>query len=64
MDVSLFDYMAAEDGEAADRVKTIIDACRRQRGDAVLLFHNNAIAGGRRRAFYEELVSDSADPIR
>lgn len=57
MDGTLFDYLALDPVAAAIRTRSIVDACRRHRGDAVLLFHNSSIAGARWRTFYEELVA-------
>jgi hypothetical protein len=58
MDATLFNYMALDPDDAAFRTRSIVDACRRHRGDAVLLFHNSALAGARWRAFYEDLVGE------
>lgn len=58
MDGTLFNYLALDSDDAAVRTRSIVDACRRQRGDAVLLFHNSSLAGARWRAFYGDLVED------
>jgi len=56
MDATLFEYLALDPDSAAIRTRDIVGACRRPGGDAVLLFHNSAVAGARWRAFYENLV--------
>jgi hypothetical protein len=58
MDVTLFTYMALGEDDAAFQARSIVDDCRRQRGDAVLLFHNSLLAEARRRAFYADLVGE------
>lgn len=62
MDTTLFDDPTIALDEAASRILAIADACRRQRGDAVLLVHNSSLAGGRRQAFYRDLVEALASP--
>ena len=60
MDATLFGYQRLDRDAAAMRVRAVVDACRRQRGDAVVLYHNDALAGERMRAHYRELVADLA----
>jgi len=62
MDVTLFTYMALDEEAAASHVRSIVDACRQQGGDAVLLFHNTLLAGARPRRFYEDLVGELVRP--
>jgi peptidoglycan/xylan/chitin deacetylase (PgdA/CDA1 family) len=56
MDATFSGYMNIELDAAATRTRAIVDACRRHRGDAVLLFHNSSLSGARQRAHYIELV--------
>lgn len=58
MDATLLDYMHLAPAEAASRTRSIIEICRRHDGDAVLLFHNDRLAGDRPRALYAELIED------
>jgi peptidoglycan/xylan/chitin deacetylase (PgdA/CDA1 family) len=60
MDATLLDDPAVTLDEAAARMVGIVDACRRQHGDAVVLFHNSSLAGRRRHAFYRDLVKELA----
>ena len=62
MDTSLFGYMGLDLDEAARRTRDIVDACRRHRGDAVVLYHNDTLAGGRQQARYRHLVEDLVRP--
>ena len=56
MDASLYGYMGLDDEEAARRTSIVVDVCRRHRGDAVVLYHNDTIASARRQAQYRELL--------
>ena len=56
MDTTLIEYLAASEAEAVARTRTIVAACRRHRGDAVLLFHNDALASRRSRSSYRSLI--------
>jgi hypothetical protein len=58
MDTTLFDDRGLGLDATALRTLGIVDACRRQNGDAVLLFHNSNLAGARLRAFYSDLVQE------
>jgi hypothetical protein len=60
MDATLFGYLALDRGAAAARARAIVGACRRHRGDAVVLYHNDALASERMRAHYRDLVADLA----
>lgn len=62
MDASLFGYMGLDFEEAARRTRGVIDACRHHRGDAVVLFHNDTLAGERQQARYRELLEEVAQP--
>jgi hypothetical protein len=58
MDGSLFGYMGLGYEEAERRTRSVVDACRRHRGDAVVLYHNDTVAGAGQRARYRDLVED------
>jgi hypothetical protein len=58
MDTTLREYMRLAPAESAQRTRSVVDTCRRHEGDAVLLFHNDGLAGDRSRALYMELVED------
>ena len=58
MDGSLTSYMHLEAGDASRRVRSLARTCRRHGGDAVLLYHNDAVAGARERHRYSELLED------
>ena len=58
MDTTLLDYMHVAPTELAGHTRSIVDICRRHEGDAVLLFHNDRLAGDRPRALYAELIED------
>ena len=60
MDGTLLEYMGLGLDEAAGRLRRIADACRREGGDAVLLYHNDTVARASVRAHYRELVEDLA----
>lgn len=60
MDTSLVEYVGLSPDDAAARVRTIVNACRRRQGDAVLLFHNNLLLGTRLQGQYRELIDDLA----
>ena len=62
MDGTLFGYMALGFDEAASRTRAVVEACRRQRSDAVVLFHNDTLGGARQRAYYRGLVAELARP--
>jgi peptidoglycan/xylan/chitin deacetylase (PgdA/CDA1 family) len=62
MDATLFGYQALHPDLAASRAQDIVDACRRHRGDAVLLYHNDTLNGTRLRAHYQDLVEDLLRP--
>jgi hypothetical protein len=62
MDGSLTGPMALGPNEADRRTRAIVDVCRVHRGDAVVLFHNDTVAGGRAQARYRELVEDLVRP--
>lgn len=56
MDASLFGYMNLAPEEAARRTSAVVDVCRRHRGDAVVLYHNDTVAGARQQRQYQELL--------
>jgi O-antigen/teichoic acid export membrane protein len=58
MDTTLFSYLGLNLDRAAARTRSIVDACRRHRGEAVLCFHNSRLTGRRHREFYRDLVAD------
>lgn len=58
MDASLFGYMGLDVAEAARRTREIVGICRRHAGDAVVLYHNDTVAGARPQGEYRELVED------
>lgn len=58
MDGSLFGYMGLDVEESARRLRAIVGACRRHRGDAVVLYHNDTVAGERQQAQYRQLLED------
>lgn len=60
MDASLFGYMGLDLDEAASHACAIVDTCRRRAGDAVVLYHNDTLAGDRARAHYRDLVAQVA----
>ncbi len=62
MDTTWFGYHAMDPDQAASRTRSIVETCRRYRGDAVLLYHNSTLTGTRLRAHYQELVEDLAQP--
>ena len=61
MDRTLSDYMALGPDRASDLVRSLVETCRRHRGDAVILFHNNS-SEVRRGAYYERLIDLLANP--
>ena len=62
MDASVFGYMGLGFDEAVPRIREIVETCRRHAGDAVLLYHNDTLAGDRARAHYRELVAELTRP--
>jgi hypothetical protein len=60
MDATLLGYMGLGLDEASERLRRIADACRREGGDVVLLYHNDILARTPVRAHYQELVEDLA----
>ena len=48
--------------DAASRTRTVIRACRRYGGDAVLLFHNDTVGQTRHRRLYRDLVEELTRP--
>lgn len=62
MDATLFDYLGLTLEEAASRTRSIVSMCRRHRGDAVVLYHNDWLMEARRRRHYRELVEELARP--
>jgi hypothetical protein len=63
MDTTLREYMHLAPTELAGRTRSIVDVCRRLEGDAVLLFHNDGLAGDRSRALYVELIEELVRPL-
>ncbi len=62
MDATLFGYLGLGLDEAASRTRTIVDACRRHRGDAVLLYHNDSLWGRHGGRTTRDLVEEIARP--
>lgn len=62
MDATLSEYLGLRPPETIDRIRAIVSQCRRHRGDAVLLFHNNRLTGDRQRGAYREMVNEMASP--
>lgn len=62
MDTTLREYMHLAPTEIARRTRSIVDVCRRHNGDAVLLFHNDGLAGARARTLYSELIEELVLP--
>jgi hypothetical protein len=60
MDTTLFEQLRLGLEGAAKRVTALVDACRRERGEAVLLYHNNTLPGARFERHYSDLVADLA----
>ena len=58
MDATMFGYMGLQLSQAASVARAVVRACRRHRGDAVLLYHNDSLWDARRRRHYRELVDD------
>ena len=63
MDTTLSDYLTVGRNEALVRAQSVVDACRRHRGDAVLLHHNSLVASGRWRDHYIDLVQQFAASV-
>ncbi len=62
MDASLFGYMGLDFDDAARRIRVVVGACRRHRGDAVVLFHNDTLASARQQSQYREVLEELARP--
>lgn len=62
MDTTLVEYLGLSAPEADARTRAIVATCRRHGGDAVLLFHNDSLAGDRSRARYRALIDELAAP--
>jgi hypothetical protein len=60
MDTTLFAYLGLDLAASASRARAVVDACRRHQGDAVVLYHNDALGPERLRRHYRELVADLA----
>jgi O-antigen/teichoic acid export membrane protein len=58
MDATLFVYLELDADAGAARARAIVRACRRHRGDAVVLYHNDGLASQGMRRHYEQLVAD------
>jgi hypothetical protein len=43
---------------AARRTSTVVEVCRRHRGDAVVLYHNDTVASARQQARYRDLLEE------
>jgi peptidoglycan/xylan/chitin deacetylase (PgdA/CDA1 family) len=56
MDATLFDYLGLSLADASERTLAIIEACRREGGDAVILYHNSSLGGTGHREQYRDLV--------
>jgi peptidoglycan/xylan/chitin deacetylase (PgdA/CDA1 family) len=62
MDAAMFDELRLRPSDAAASVKALVERCRAMGGDAVLLVHNDRVAGSRPLAWYRELVQELARP--
>jgi hypothetical protein len=60
MDATMFGYMRLGLDEASSLTRTIAGVCRRHKGDAVVLYHNDSLWSTRHRAHYRELVEEIA----
>lgn len=58
MDATLLEYLGLRLSEASARARAIVQTCRRQAGDAVVLYHNSSLAGKGRREHYRDLVDE------
>jgi hypothetical protein len=58
MDATLLGYLGLSLEEAASVARDIVAVCRRHRGDAVVLYHNDSLWSPRRQAHYRELVAE------
>lgn len=56
MEASLFDSMGLSEARALERIAGLVQACRRYRGDFVLLWHNSRLASSREKRFYQEVL--------
>ncbi len=58
MDTTLFEYMGLTRDLATDCLRSVVAACRKAGGDAVILAHNDRLAGEQARSWYREVVAD------
>jgi hypothetical protein len=56
MDVTLLEYQGLDRSTSAARIRALVARCRQTGGEAVLLVHNDSVAG-RDRGWYRELVA-------
>jgi hypothetical protein len=62
MDATMFGYMGLTPEGAIDHAREAVATCRTHGGDAVILYHNDSVAGSRARAHYIDLVGELARP--
>ena len=58
MDVTLFEYLEVTREEALQQIVRIVDVCKRYRGQAVVLVHNNSLRIFKLESWYPELVAN------
>ena len=63
MDTTLVEYMALPPELAAAEVAATVAMCRQVGGDAVILVHNDRVAGAAARSWYRDLVDTLAWPV-
>jgi hypothetical protein len=56
MDATLFGYLRLDPQAALAVARAALDECRRHRGDAVVLYHNDSLAVGSVRTHYRSLI--------
>jgi hypothetical protein len=60
MDAASDEFLGMDLDAAADRCRTLVAACRRHDGDAVVLYHNSSLESARQQAHYRELIDSLA----
>jgi len=60
MDVSLLGYQGMDWSSAVEATSRVVEQVRGRRGKAVVLVHNDSVAGDRARSHYRELVEELA----
>lgn len=59
MDTSLIVHMGLSPGEAGNRIRHLIDECKKTGGDYLCLWHNSTLAGNRRNNQWIKVFDDS-----